>query len=576
MPLCNLNPDGTRFLSTLRHIRALALLALVLTGYQMPVYAQSFADLGLDPQAPESSAEALLGRDEESSSASRSTTTASQSSSSSPQPFGANLFSGGFSNDREDGLNPEYVIQPGDRIVVRIWGATEFDQELTVDARGNIFIPRVGPVTVGGALNADLDARVNASVRSVFTDNVRVYTSLQGAQPVAVFVTGFVPLPGRFGGIPSNSALHFIDRAGGIDAEKGSYRNITIMRDRQVFERIDLYDFLLDGRQPDVQFQDGDTIVVGARGGVVTVDGDVANAAAFELLEHSIVGAELLRAAHGGVKISHAGVSGVRDGTTFSDYLPIERFEQFELEQGDTVYFRNDLQDQEIVVEVEGSYLGPSRYAVSRDTRLHDLLDYIEVDRELADISAISVRREGIKMRQKASLDQSLQRLESQYLTASSQTDVEARIRTQEAELIRTFVERARNVEPNGRLVIASEGVVANVLLEAGDIITIPRRSESVLLSGEVLVGQAMLYREGFRALDYIELSGGFSQRAERDRIVVVRSNGEVVTQKNPAIGPGDELIVLPQVPVKNLQLVATIVDILYKVAIAASVAISL
>jgi protein involved in polysaccharide export with SLBB domain len=264
-----------------------------------------------------------------------------------------------------------------------------------------------------------------------------------------------------------------------------------------------------------------------------------------------------LRAAHGGVAVSHAGVSGVRHGNTFSDYLPIARFERFELEHGDAVYFRNDLQDQEIVVEIEGSYIGPSRYAVARDTRLHDLLDHIEVDRELADISAVSVRRERIKSRQKASLDQSLQRLESQYL-------------------IRAFVERARNVEPSGRLVIASESGVANVLLEAGDVITIPRRSESVLLSGEVLVAQAMLYREGFRALDYIQLSGGFSQQAERERIVVVRSNGEVVTQENPAIGPGDELIVLPRVPVKNLQLVSTIVDILYKVAIAASVAIRL
>jgi protein involved in polysaccharide export with SLBB domain len=577
MLLCYLNPDGTRFLSTFQTRRILWSIALLLVCLQTPVsYAQSFADLGLDAPAAEPSAAALLGRDAEPTSTSSSVHEASRLDSNEPQPFGANLFRGGFSNDREDGLNPDYVIQPGDRIVVRIWGATEFDQELTVDARGNIFIPRVGPVTVGGTLNADLDSRVNASVRSVFTDNVRVYTSLQGAQPVAVFVTGFVPLPGRFGGIPSNSALHFIDRAGGIDPTKGSYRDITIMRDQQILERIDLYEFLLDGKQPNLQFQDGDTIVVGARGGVVTVDGDVANAAAFELKDNTIEGVELLRAAHGGVAVSHAGVSGVRHGNTFSDYLPIARFERFELEHGDAVYFRNDLQDQEIVVEIEGSYIGPSRYAVARDTRLHDLLDHIEVDRELADISAVSVRRERIKSRQKASLDQSLQRLESQYLTASSQTDVEARIRSQEAELIRAFVERARNVEPSGRLVIASESGVANVLLEAGDVITIPRRSESVLLSGEVLVAQAMLYREGFRALDYIQLSGGFSQQAERERIVVVRSNGEVVTQENPAIGPGDELIVLPRVPVKNLQLVSTIVDILYKVAIAASVAIRL
>jgi len=98
-----------------------------------------------------------------------------------PRPFGANLFDGGFSNDREDGINPGYVIQPGDQIAVRVWGAIEFSEILTVDARGNIFIPKVGPVRVGGSPNRDLNSRVAHAVRSVFTDNVRVYTSLKGA-----------------------------------------------------------------------------------------------------------------------------------------------------------------------------------------------------------------------------------------------------------------------------------------------------------------------------------------------------------------------------------------------------------
>jgi hypothetical protein len=63
-------------------------------------------------------------------------------------PFGARLFRGGFSNDREDGLNPNYLIQPGDRISVRIWGATQFNESLVVDHQGNIFVPTVGPILV--------------------------------------------------------------------------------------------------------------------------------------------------------------------------------------------------------------------------------------------------------------------------------------------------------------------------------------------------------------------------------------------------------------------------------------------
>jgi len=194
------------------------------------------------------------------------------------EPFGANLFNGGFSNDREDGLNPNYIVQPGDRVSVRIWGATQFSDHLTVDPQGNIFIPTVGPITVAGTSNKDLNQRVSTSVATVFTDNVRVYTSLDGSQPVAVFVTGFVANPGRFAGIPSNSALHFIDRAGGINARQGSYRDIKVLREGQSIADIDLYEFLLSGKMPAVQFQDGDTIVVGARGSTVEVTGDVSNA----------------------------------------------------------------------------------------------------------------------------------------------------------------------------------------------------------------------------------------------------------------------------------------------------------
>ena len=114
------------------------------------------------------------------------------------------------------------------------------------------------------------------------------------------------------------------------------------------------------------------------------------------------------------------------------------------------------------------------------------------------------------------------------------------------------------------------------MLLQSGDTITIPARSDSVLLSGEVLVPQAMLHEPGLRARDYIERSGGFGEQANTDRLIVVHADGDVASGKNPRVRSGDEIIVLPKVPVKNLQIAATIVDIVYKIAVAASVAINL
>ncbi len=491
-------------------------------------------------------------------------------------PFGHNLFNGGFTSEREDGLNPDYLIVPGDNISISIWGALNHSSILTVDPQGNIFVPDVGPVAVGGVPNYNLNKTVQAAVRTVFTDNVKVYTSLNGSRNVAVFVTGHVTQPGRFAGIPSNSPLFFLDKAQGIDPVSGSYRKVRVIRGNQTVAEIDLYRFLSEGYLPTLQFKDGDVIHVEKRGAVVTVTGDVGVEAKFELLGETLSGRDIMDLVLPSAGVSFVGISGLRNNQPISEYLQITDFLETQLRGGDELNFSVDNHDNVIVVELEGSFMGPSRYVVPNNTRLIQLLDHIEVDLELTDVSSISIKRKSIAERQKSSLNNSLQRLEARYLTANSQTDAEANIRAQEAQMISEFVARARTVEPDGRLVVSENGRYADITLQNGDVVNIPSKNESILLSGEVLIAQAMLYRSGHSALDYIKRSGGFSQQADKDRIILVHANGEVTADATAKVRPGDEIIVLPKVPVKNLQIASVIVDILYKIAVAASVAVQL
>ena len=246
-------------------------------------------------------------------------------------PFGANLFHGGFSNDREDGLNPDYIIAPGDRVSVRIYGAKNFNDDLVVDHQGNIFIPEIGPVPLQGVANRDLDRRVADAIAQKYKNNVKVYASLNGSQPVAVFVTGFVRNPGRFAGIPSNSVLHFLDRAGGVDRERGSYRHIDIQRAGQTLASFDLYDFLREGELPSIQFVDGDTIVVRRRSGVVEATGAIRNPAQFEIKQEVMSGRQLVDAALLDSNVSHVGISGIRAGEPISRYIPLSEFYDMQL-----------------------------------------------------------------------------------------------------------------------------------------------------------------------------------------------------------------------------------------------------
>ncbi len=129
--------------------------------------------------------------------------------------FGANLFTGSFAREGATQFNPDYAIATGDNIQVRFWGAFEYDAGLTVDPKGNIFIPHVGPVKVLGVRNKDLQRIVDSAVGKVFLANVYSYASLAAAQPVRIFVSGFVNRPGLYSGTSMDSLLHYLDQAGG-------------------------------------------------------------------------------------------------------------------------------------------------------------------------------------------------------------------------------------------------------------------------------------------------------------------------------------------------------------------------
>ena len=492
------------------------------------------------------------------------------------RPFGSHLFNGGFSGNRADGLNDNYKIVPGDQITLRIWGAIEIERMMPVDAQGNIFIPSIGPIQVQGLTNRELNSRVTQSVRSVYPENVSVYTNLQGVQPVAVFVTGFVNNPGRYAGTPSDSMLYFLDQAGGVDDRLGSYRGIRVLRNQQVIARADLYEFLLEGKLPQVQFRDGDTIVVEERGPSVVVTGDVQRQLRYELQSDAMNGQSILALARLSSGVSHVLLRGSRTQGPVSLYVPIEEFPSYPLQSGDEVLFSIDQRDETIVVQLEGSFYGPSRFALPRDARLVELLDAIAVPQGLTDVSSISIRRESVAERQKASLMDSLRRLETTYLGASSSTNEEAGIRVREAELISQFVAKARQIEPTGRLVVAHNDQITDIRLQDRDVITLPEYSDSVLISGEVLVPQSVVFQSGMSAMDYIRGAGGFTQHADNRQILVVRQNGEVRHASEVSLRAGDEILVLPKVPTKNLQLATSITQILANIAIVAKVALDL
>jgi len=209
--------------------------------------------------------------------------------------FGYNLFNGSFSHNTQHRYNPEYLISIGDTLNLKMWGAFDFETKVTVDSRGNIFIPKVGTVHILGIRNDQLSKSIEDAVKKVYKKNVFVYASLDSYQPVSVFVTGAVNKPGLYEGLSSDSVIQFIDKAKGIDAKSGSYRNIKVLRQNKEIYHVDLYTFLLSGSLELFQFHMGDVIVVESVQNYIEIKGDVKRPYRFEMTRNYVTLEEILR-----------------------------------------------------------------------------------------------------------------------------------------------------------------------------------------------------------------------------------------------------------------------------------------
>lgn len=491
-------------------------------------------------------------------------------------PFGANLFQGYFKSTYYDGVNPEYMIMPGDRILIHIWGAHNYSDTLMVDQQGNVFLPEVGPVRVGGLRNAELQSKMRQQLAATFRSNVEMYANLLTSQPAAVYVTGFVSRPGRYAGGVNDSVLYYLDRAGGIIPGRGSYRDILIRRGGKTVTRADLYSFILNGDLPGRGLRDGDVIVVGPKGDSVIADGLIPQHAAYESKNAVFTGKELMHFASPLPAASHVSITGTRNAEPFHIYAALKDFAPFKLSAGDRVEFLADKPGDNILVAISGSTTGQTRYPIKRNTSLRSLLAHVSVDPELSNLAGIYIKRKSVAAQQRKAIMDSLHRMENALLTASSATQEGAAIRVQEAQLLQNFAARVSELEPNGVVVVTRRGVTSDILLEDGDEVVIPQRTDVVQINGEVVMPKAVVHTGKGSAKDYVREAGGFTDRADEDNILVMRPNGEVVAASNTDIAPGDMLLVMPQYDSKKFTIFKDIVQMVYQVAISTGVFLAL
>jgi protein involved in polysaccharide export with SLBB domain len=199
--------------------------------------------------------------------------------------FGASLFGGvptTFAPLDRVPVTANYVIGPGDEILLRVWGQVNLDVSLTVDRAGAVFIPQAGNVTVSGLEFQQLSSYLRSQLERVFR-NFDLSVNMGQLRSIQIFVVGQARRPGAYTVSSLSTLVNALFASGGPSAQ-GSMRRIQLKRGVAVQTEFDLYHLLLKGdKSNDARLLPGDVVYIPPVGPQVAIAGSVKTPAIYEL-----------------------------------------------------------------------------------------------------------------------------------------------------------------------------------------------------------------------------------------------------------------------------------------------------
>jgi len=336
--------------------------------------------------------------------------------------FGSNLFRNvpsTFAPTDEVPVSPDYVIGPGDEVLIRAWGQIDVDFSASVEPNGTISVPKVGVINVAGIKANDLPAYLKTVFSRTFR-NFQLTATLGKLRSIQIFVVGQAKRPGNYT-VSSLSTLVTALFAAGGPSSKGSMRSIQLKRNNQSVADIDLYDLLLSGdKSKDARLLPGDVIYIAPVGALVAVTGSVNVPAVYELKQNAVL-FDLFRWA-GGLATTAAGQKATVERI---EDRKVRKVEEFALDMnglsrpirdGDLVTVYTLAPRFDNAVALRGNVAQPGRFPWREGLRVRDLIP----DRE-----ALLSRDYWLKRNQAVGLDDSVASILRQQSATGTRLTVE-------------------------------------------------------------------------------------------------------------------------------------------------------
>ena len=476
-----------------------------------------------------------------------------------------------------------YILGPGDQIKIEYFGNESKSEDIYINRSGYIKLPLLGPVNLAGITLKDAQDLIKKSVEKGLI-GTEVLVTLGNLRSINVYLLGEAFKPGTYTVGSLSSLTNVLFASGGV-SKLGSLRNIQLKRQGKVIEKFDFYDLLLSGdTSVDIRLQDQDTIFVPLIKKRVAINGSVMREGYFEIKNNESF-SDLLD------------VSGLRSEQDYlieynsynreslerdSKILKLSEAKNLDLKDGDIF---NVLENNSAIIRkvtLAGEFNYPGTYSLKQNDSLLDLINKAGGITSDAYTEGAVFTRVSIAKIEKESNLQNAENLEKALITSASEASLDG---VGYAAIVQ-LIEKLRNIEPLGRQVIKADPYLLktdpklNIKLQNGDRLFMPKRTESISVVGEVLSPITHVYDSELSVEDYISLSGGLTDGADRNRIYIVGPNGQATLFKkrlfsfnlSTTLMPGSTIVISrnPQ-PFDWLKLSGVITPIFSDLAIAAA-----
>ncbi|WP_302798303.1 SLBB domain-containing protein [Parabacteroides goldsteinii] len=422
--------------------------------------------------------------------------------------FGREIFSNknlSFEPDLNVPTPKGYVLSAGDELLINVWGDSELNLKLKVSPEGTILIPNLGPVSVCGLTIETAENRIRQELGRIMstlsgeTDgaNTFVSVSLSQIRSIKVNIVGEVVAPGTYT-LPSFATLfNALYAAGGVN-EIGSLRGIKVYRNSKEVAKLDVYDYLLNGKyNTNIRLEENDMVIVSPYDQLAVVQGKVKRNRIFELKKGETL-SQLLNMAGGftgdayrkDVRIKRKAGSRYQIATVTEDKYPT-----FAMMDGDSLLVDSVIPFYENRLTVTGAVWRPGEY---------ELNGAVHTVRQLVDQAA------GLKGDEFAGRAQ-ITRLNPDFTTTVIAVDIRGIL----------------------------NGTAPDMELKPEDQLSIPslfdlREPYTIKVSGAInYVDTVLPYRNNLTVEDAIMMAGGLKESAATVNVEVARRIKDTKTYEN-------------------------------------------